>query len=56
MSEEGKSIVKFNKTRVGKRSQAEIMVKNDGFVPATVRFDMPYHKSFKFLDAISSTL
>lgn len=56
MSEEGKSLILFNKTRLSKRTTSEILVKNDGLVPATVRFDMPFHKAFSFKDSMQTTL
>ena len=55
-SEEGKAVVKFKKTRVGKRSIAGFNVKNEGLVPATIKFDnLPKH-TFVFLGAFTATL
>lgn len=56
LSEDGKSLVKFAKTRVGKTSKAFINLMNGGVIQATVKIDMEYHKNFKFQDTMSATL
>ncbi len=44
-------LLKFVKTRVGKTATLPIILKNDGYVPATVKWDIPVtNESFKFLD------
>lgn len=56
IGDDGKSHIKFTKTRVGKKSKAELNLMNNGLVPATVRFEMPYHKHFKLVDSSATTL
>ena len=49
--------MKFVKTRVGKTATLPIILKNDGQVPATVKWDIPVsNESFRFLDQTSITL
>ena len=44
-------LVKFNKLRVGKTSKQTIVLKNDGQVPASVKWDIVKpSENFKFLD------
>jgi|JI6StandDraft_1071083.scaffolds.fasta_scaffold04855_11 hydrocephalus-inducing protein len=49
-------LVKFSKTRVGKATSQQICLKNDGVIPATVKWDLPANDSFRFLDSINATL
>ena len=49
-------LVKFNKTRVGKATTQQICLKNDGVIPATVKWELPVSDSFRFLDSINATL
>jgi len=56
IGDDGKLHLKFPRTRVNKTSSLEIPLTNGGLIPATVKFDMEYHKNFKFQDAMSATL
>lgn len=49
-------MLKFNRLRVGKTNQMKIVLKNDGQVPATIKFDTTQHDSFRFLSHTSYTL
>ena len=42
-------VLKFSKLRVGKSNTMNIVLKNDGQVPSTVKFELTQHNSFKFL-------
>jgi hydrocephalus-inducing protein len=48
-------VLKFSRLRVNKSTVLPIVLKNDGSVPATVKFDTTYHNCFKFLSAGSYT-
>ena len=45
---DGTPILKFRKTRVGKDTYQQIVLKNEGQVPATVRFDAITNEAFVF--------
>lgn len=49
-------LLKFSRLRVNKSSVQNVVLKNDGPVPATVKFDTTYHSCFKFLSGVSYTL
>jgi hydrocephalus-inducing protein len=53
---ESTPLLKFSKTRLGKRAVESIVIKNDGLIPATVKFDVTQHKDFKFISQNSYTL
>jgi hydrocephalus-inducing protein len=53
---ENTPILKFPKTRLGKRVVESIVLKNDGVIPATVKFDVTNHDSFRFISQTSYTL
>ena len=42
-------IVKFPKTRIGKSCTQSIILKNDGTIPATAKFDLTPNDHFKFV-------
>jgi hydrocephalus-inducing protein len=46
MDAEGTPVLKFKRTRVGKDSVLQIVLKNEGQVPATARFDALQHECF----------
>ena len=48
--------MKFPRTRLGKSHTQQIMLKNDGNIPATAKFDLIPADSFKFLDSTSISL
>ena len=45
---DGTPALRFRKTRVGKENYLQIVLKNDGQVPATARFDAITNESFSF--------
>jgi len=45
---DGTPILRFKKTRIGKDCTQEIVLKNDGQVPATARFDAIPNDAFQF--------
>lgn len=49
-------VLKFPKTRLGKRVTDAIVLRNDGVIPATVKFETTQDANFKFLSASSYTL
>jgi len=49
-------MLKFSKTRVEKSNILPILLKNDGMVPATCRFDLTPNENFRFLKESSYTL
>ena len=49
-------LLKFPKTRLGKRVVDAIVIRNDGVIPATVKFDVTQSPHFKFLSQSSYTL
>lgn len=56
LSDDGKSLVKFPRTKLTKYSKLPITLINGGLIPATVKFEMEPHKCFKFSDSMSATL
>lgn len=48
--------MKFKKTRIGRDSVLSIVLKNEGQVPATARFDALQHDCFSFLGNLSHTI
>ncbi|GBG33770.1 Hydrocephalus-inducing protein-like [Hondaea fermentalgiana] len=48
LSDDAKFQVDLGRTQLRKSRSKEITVRNDGIVPATVRFDMDLHKSISF--------
>lgn len=48
--------LKFQKTRVGKRATLPLVLKNEGVVPGTAKFDVIGHQEFKFLGQMSYSL
>ena len=53
---ENTPILRFPKTRLGKRVVETIVIKNDGLIPATVKFDSTPDQHFKLLSQSSYTL
>lgn len=53
---ENTPILKFPKTRVDKAVQLPVVVKNDGQVPATLKWDLTANENFRFLDQNSISL
>ena len=56
LSEDGKSLLRFPKTKLTKTSKIPITLSNGGLIPATVKFEMEYSKCFRFSDSMSATL
>mmetsp|Transcript_2050 Transcript_2050/g.4151 ORF Transcript_2050/g.4151 Transcript_2050/m.4151 type:complete len:2040 (-) Transcript_2050:7-6126(-) len=48
LSDNAKFTVDHGRTQVGKTKSKQISIRNDGIVPATVRYDMALHDSFSF--------
>jgi len=53
---DGTPILRFRKTRIGRESVLSIVLKNEGQVPATARFDALRHDGFTFLGNMSHTI
>ena len=53
---EGIPVLKFKKTRIGRDSLLQIVLKNEGQVPATARFDALHHECFEFQSNLSHTI
>lgn len=53
---EGTPVLRFRKTRIGRDSTLSIVLKNEGQVPATARFDALRHECFQFLGNMSHTI
>ena len=56
LSDDGKSLIKFPRTKLTKSSKFPITLNNSGSIPATIKFEMEFHKCFKFCDSMSATL
>jgi len=50
------ALIQFPKTRIGKTKSKTLVIKNDGVIPATAKFELTGHKSFKFMDQATFTL
>jgi hypothetical protein len=50
------ALLKFPKTRIGRTKQKTLVIKNNGTIPATAKFELDHHKAFKFLDQPTFTL
>ena len=50
------ALLKFNKVRISKDATLPIVLKNDGQVPASVKWDLTTNENFRFLDQNSMTL
>jgi hydrocephalus-inducing protein len=53
---EGAPVLRFRKTRIGRDAVLSIVLKNEGQVPATARFDALHHECFSFLGNLSHTI
>ena len=53
---DGTPVLRFRKTRIGREATLSIVLKNEGQVPATARFDALRHDSFTFLGNLSHTI
>jgi len=53
---EGAPVLRFRKTRIGRDAVLSIVLKNEGQVPATARFDALRHDCFHFLGNMSHTI
>lgn len=53
---DGMPVLKFPRTRVDKTSINALLLKNDGQVPATVKFEVSPNENFKFAGQISFSL
>lgn len=53
---DGTPVLKFRKTRIGKDSILSIVLKNEGSIPATARFDVIKNECFNFLGSLNHTL
>jgi len=53
---EGTPVLRFRKTRIGREATHSIVLKNEGQVPATARFDALHHDCFSFLGNLSHTI
>lgn len=47
---ENTPMLKFPKVRIDKSLVLPIVLKNEGYVPATVKFDLTTNENFRFLD------
>lgn len=47
---ESMPLLKFPKVRIDKACVLPIVVKNDGMVPATLKWDLITNENFRFLD------
>ena len=54
--QEGLPILKFPRTRVEKSMVSSILLKNDGQVPATVKFDLSPNENYRFAGQVSCSL
>ena len=53
---DGNPILKFKKTRLSKIATGEIVLKNEGVVPATVKFEPLVHDCFSFESSTTATI
>jgi hydrocephalus-inducing protein len=53
---EGTPVLRFRKTRIGREATMQIVLKNEGQVPATARFDALQHDCFTFMGNLSHTI
>lgn len=53
---DGTPILRFKKTRIGRESKMAIVLKNEGSVAATARFDVIKHDCFSFLSSLNHTI
>ena len=53
---DGTPAMRFKKTRIGKHQKLPLMLKNEGQIPATVRFDVITNDSFSFLGNLNHTI
>jgi len=55
-NDDGSAILRFKKTRLGKFNNNQIQLKNDGTVPATVKFDQILNECFAFCNPTTATI
>ena len=53
---DGNPILKFKKTRLNKSAMGQIVLKNEGVVPATVKFEPLVHECFSFESSTTATI
>ena len=53
---DGNPILKFKKTRLKKTAMGQIVLKNEGVVPATVKFEPLVHDCFSFESSTTATI
>jgi hydrocephalus-inducing protein len=53
---DGTPALKFRKTRIGKETTMQIVLKNDGSIAATARFDIIKNECFNFLGNLTHTI
>jgi Flagellar-associated PapD-like len=56
LTDDGKSMIRFPKTKLGKTSKIPITLVNGGLIPATVKFEMELNRCYKFSEAMIATL
>jgi hypothetical protein len=49
-------VLKFRKTRIGKETVMQIVLKNEGSIAATARFDVIKNDCFNFLGNLNHTI
>lgn len=53
---DGTPVLKFRKTRIGKESIMQIVLKNEGSIAATARFDVIKNDCFNFIGNMNHTI
>ena len=53
---DGTPVLRFRKLRIGKESILSIVLKNEGLIPATARFDVIKNDCFNFLGNLQHTI
>lgn len=53
---DGTPVLKFRKTRIGKESILSIVLKNEGSIAATARFDVIRNDCFNFMGNLNHTI
>lgn len=56
MEADGTPCLRFKKTRIGKESIMNIVLKNEGSIAATARFDVIKNEAFNFMGNLNHTI
>ena len=56
MEADGTPLLKFRKTRIGRESVLSIVLKNEGSIAATARFDVVKNDCFNFMGNLNHTI